>query len=399
MRYYRFQDLVGNDETIKILQRSLQRGTLTNFSIFAGTMGTGKSTCAEIASLFLTCEHPKNDEPCLECETCKNNIHALQNTGKSARIYKINLGRFNSKNDVEKMIHEIFILESSLKYKNVYILEEAHSLPPYLQTSLLEEIDRIAENVYVILCTTKLNALIPELVSRAIVFKFQRLNNSSMTKLLSRYLDSKNCSVDNKMKSLILNNARGIPRNLVNIVDFILNNQITLEELRGFLGRVDDSVFIKLFDVVSCGDMKMIADTFNQTISNYDIKTLIPQLKDFMLRVMFFVTGDVDCGEWSDLEKKSIKEIFPNSQILKLCNSVEKLKSDITDAEFQLFLISCKTILNEKTIIDVVGNRAADVSAQKSMVQRNMVEKKEILQQSQNTMTPLSLANMGSFNK
>ena len=58
MRIYNFDRVIGNTGTVNVIKTSLRDGVFNNFTIFSGLPGTGKSTCAEISALALTCEHP-----------------------------------------------------------------------------------------------------------------------------------------------------------------------------------------------------------------------------------------------------------------------------------------------------------------------------------------------------
>ena len=124
--------------SVAVIQQSLINGTFPHISLFSGISGTGKSTCAEIAGLYLTCDSPVDGEPCCTCLTCKNNIKALQTTGRSNRLVKFNAGTLSSRSDIQELIREIFVLQSSTD-NLVYVIEEVHTLTDVQQTALLEE--------------------------------------------------------------------------------------------------------------------------------------------------------------------------------------------------------------------------------------------------------------------
>lgn len=397
MRYYKFSNLVGNNDTISLLQRNLVNGTLPNFCIFSGTMGTGKSTCAEIASLYLTCEHPVHGEPCLECDSCRNNLEALKTTGKSSRIFKINLGRYNSKSDVEKMIHEIFVLEAYPGKNTVYILEEAHALPQYLQTALLEEIDRIQNNTYVIICTTKISSLLPELVSRGIQFNYNRLNNSSMRILLDRYTKSLGKTVDDGTARLLLGSARGIPRNLVNLVDFIINSRASVSEIQGFLGYVSDTTYIELFRTLLHGGMNDIVVYLDDLVGSNDIPKLVRQMKDFVLRVIFYLEGGVDDTSWTPDDKSDIRSIFKDTNLLKLGSYVEKQKTNMSDTELKLSLINLKSIIINQNVGSVIGDKTSSILRQRKEAARLNVERNKVENSNDHTDNVMTLDQFSGY--
>lgn len=245
MRIYTFDQLIGNQHCISILKTCITQGTLPHFTIFHGIGGTGKSTCAEITALAMTCQHTMNGSPCLECTSCKSNLDAIKSGTKSSTVAKINLGRENTKTDVDRMIKEIFTLQSSER-NCVYILEEAHALSTALQTSLLEEIDRLDSKTYIILCTTKLNDLIPELRSRAVLFQFKRLTDKESRLLLDKYLQDNRISMEEEAKLAILNYTKGIPREIVTSTEFLSRNTKTLPLMVDFFNSGAAQVIMML---------------------------------------------------------------------------------------------------------------------------------------------------------
>jgi len=220
--------------------------------IFHGVGGTGKSTCAEITALAMTCPHTKEGNPCLECISCKSNLDAIKHGTKSSTVAKVNVAQGNTKTDVDRMIKEIFTLQSSDR-NCVYVLEEAHTLSAALQTSLLEEIDRLDSKTYIILCTTKLNDLIPELRSRAILFQFKRLTDKESRLLLDKYLLEHNIAMEEEAKLAILNYTRGIPREIVSSTEFLSKNTKTLDELLNHINQINDTVYFGLFQTLANG--------------------------------------------------------------------------------------------------------------------------------------------------
>lgn len=194
MRVYNFNEVVGNVSTVSVIRQSLHNKTFPHIAIFSGMYGTGKSTCAEIVSMSLTCTNTIDDNPCMSCAQCNNNLKAIQNTGVSSRVSKVNVGRINKKSDMETLLKDIFDLQIS-EQSVVYIIEEAHALDDSQQTALLEEIDRLSDDVYIIFCTTKPTRLLPELRSRAITFNFTRLSNSEASILFELYCTKRNVTV------------------------------------------------------------------------------------------------------------------------------------------------------------------------------------------------------------
>lgn len=378
MRIYTFDQLIGNQHCISILKTCITQGTLPHFTIFHGIGGTGKSTCAEITALAMTCQHTMNGSPCLECTSCKSNLDAIKSGTKSSTVAKINLGRENTKTDVDKMIKEIFTLQSSER-NCVYILEEAHALSTALQTSLLEEIDRLDSKTYIILCTTKLNDLIPELRSRAVLFQFKRLTDKESRLLLDKYLQDNRISMEEEAKLAILNYTKGIPREIVTSTEFLSRNTKTLEELLDHIQQINDTVYFELFQVLATGTIYDLNCYLKEEVDKYDIRNFINGLKEFYINMFFQIEGNVDTlAQTSNvMEFTSVSEILKKVDRFSLGNLINKLPSNAKRVDLSFFLINLYQYFHNKKTSDIVREKKQSVITQKSIaaVSANEVEK------------------------
>lgn len=378
MRIYTFDQLIGNQHCISILKTCITQGTLPHFTIFHGIGGTGKSTCAEITALAMTCQHTMNGSPCLECTSCKSNLDAIKSGTKSSTVAKINLGRENTKTDVDRMIKEIFTLQSSER-NCVYILEEAHALSTALQTSLLEEIDRLDSKTYIILCTTKLNDLIPELRSRAVLFQFKRLTDKESRLLLDKYLQDNRISMEEEAKLAILNYTKGIPREIVTSTEFLSRNTKTLEELLDHIQQINDTVYFELFQVLAAGTIYDLNCYLKEEVDKYDIRNFINGLKEFYINMFFQIEGNVDTlAQTSNvMEFTSVSEILKKVDRFSLGNLINKLPSNAKRVDLSFFLINLYQYFHNKKTSDIVREKKQSVITQKSIaaVSANEVEK------------------------
>ena len=378
MRIYTFDQLIGNQHCISILKTCITQGTLPHFTIFHGIGGTGKSTCAEITALAMTCQHTMNGSPCLECTSCKSNLDAIKSGTKSSTVAKINLGRENTKTDVDRMIKEIFTLQSSER-NCVYILEEAHALSTALQTSLLEEIDRLDSKTYIILCTTKLNDLIPELRSRAVLFQFKRLTDKESRLLLDKYLQDNRISMEEEAKLAILNYTKGIPREIVTSTEFLSRNTKTLEELLDHIQQINDTVYFELFQVLATGTIYDLNCYLKEEVDKYDIRNFINGLKEFYINMFFQIEGNVDTlAQTSNvMEFTSVSEILKKVDRFSLGNLINKLPSNAKRVDLSFFLINLYQYFHNKKTSDIVREKKQSVITQKSIaaVSANEVEK------------------------
>lgn len=378
MRIYSFDKLIGNQHCINLLKTGIMQDTLPHFSIFYGIGGIGKSTCAEITALAMTCQHTKDGSPCLECETCRSNLEAIKTGTKSVSVAKINLGQNNTKIAVDQMIKEIFTLQSSER-NCVYVLEEAHALSPALQTSLLEEIDRLDNHTYIIICTTKLNELIPELRSRAILFNFKRLTDKESSLLLDKYLKDNNKAMEGAAKTAILNYTKGIPREITKAAKFLSENTTTLEQLLEHLEQISDTVYCSLFQTLKYGTMHDLHCFINEEINKYPTKSFIIGLKEFYLKMFFCIEGGVNTlAQFPDFsEAVATIDVLKTIDLFKLCNMITKLSTNLKQVDFSFFLINLYQFFHNKKVSNIAEERKQAITTQKSIAVKsaNEIEK------------------------
>lgn len=321
MRLTRFVDVVGNVSTVNLLCKSLQNDSFPNFSIFNGEPGVGKSTCAELSALRLTCENPIGREPCHECASCRKGINVIFGKGTSMNFKKINLGQRNEKSDIDEIIKEVFKVDTG-DDKCVFIFEEAHVLSIIHQTSLLEEIDRIPDNVYVIICTTKIQKLLPELKSRALKFQFGSLKPKESNLLIDNI--TRGLDISKRSKDLIVRYSKGVPRVICNTALFLAENKCSEEEVRDYLNVLNTDMLRMCFK--SYADFSMYMELVEDLISSTDSDNLIYSIKNYLMELCI-LSKDVSYRETNlGIEDKKFANLIGFGTLLKIFNDFNNLK-------------------------------------------------------------------------
>lgn len=391
MRVYQFKDLFGNFGTLSMLKSSIINNSVPNFILMSGTSGTGKSSSAEILSLALTCENRRNEEPCLECATCKMNLEALKGKGISSRVKKINLGQKNEKSDIDEMISEIFRLERT-NGNTVFILEEVHSLDASKQTALLEEIDKLDDNVYVILCTTKKKMLLDELANRAINFRFSNLKSSDSRLLLEKICADYNVTFTDDKKDLILKKGRGTPRVIVELVKFLKSNNCSYDMLLDFLGEINPKLFNLLFR--STKDLKSYYANITDLVNDYPIDDLIYSMKVYLQDLQFLSKGVSTYHTNTSQEDKKFAFELGAQTIYKMLVILHELPYRCQEPDFVFALLKMGSVIN--------GAQKANAVTQPngSQTPNGDVTSQQVSQQVASQQTPNShIANSGIFGK
>lgn len=368
-RVHNFNELIGNVTTLSIIKRSLTRHKFPETTLFSGVMGTGKSSSALLVGLALTCENPNEDGPCMKCKTCKENLKAIENNGRGKQLYKVNIGLLvKDKKNIQNLIKEIFVLEQG-EGNTVYILEEMHAMSSEDQTALLEEVDRKAPGTYIIMCTTQPNKVIPELRSRAIKFNFARLKKGESLLLLETTCARLGISkLPNKIADIILRYSRGIPRDVINLVEFISNNNPTLEEVQEFLGQVSPDVLADLLEASKDSVYSMSKD-LDSLLLRFTTDIIVEQLKEFLVSAIFAVEGKTD--ELPLPIRKTLANLCDTKTLYQIVNLVEKLSSNSSESDLKLTMIHVSMLLQKRKLASVYTENNKQTSVQIATAEEN----------------------------
>lgn len=346
MRTYNFNDLVGNIHVLNVIKRELENHTLNNFLIFEGSPGTGKSTCAEIIALQKTCDNPQGPNPCLCCSTCKSNMQVLEKSNRGKNLVKYNMASMEVKNNLQNIITEVF--KNVPPYgESVYIFEEFHTLTKAEQSSLLEEFRTLDKNVFIIATTTKINDIIPEMRSRANIYTFNRLTSKE-----SKFLITKMCEelrikkLNENVEKIIINQSKGIPRDLIKILNHSVQASMTLEELEAFCGSIPSKRFTDMFRAMKEDPLSESFEYLNEILKEYNTQIFAEQLIEYVLNVTFYLTSS-QSDLFETKEKTVIRRIFTIEHIFKIDRIVETLNTKTcTDAQLKMVLIRIYQIMN-----------------------------------------------------
>lgn len=338
MSNYNFDELVGNIHVLNVIKRELENHTLNNFLIFEGSPGTGKSTCAEIIGLQKACSFPKGPNPCLECEACKINMEVLEKGNRGKNLVKYNMASPSVKSNLTKIIDEVFKNVPPFG-DSVYIFEEFHNLNKMEQSALLEEFRTLDQNVFIIATTTRINDIIPEMRSRANIYTFNKLTKKEAKYLLNQLCVKNNIKINTKVEKLIIDYAKGIPRNLIKIFEHSMSASMSIEELETFCGHIPSMTITQLFRTMKEDNLADIFQEFQRVLETFNLTTFAEQLLDYILNVTFYLTSN-QSDLFEDKEKSLIRNIFEVDDLFKMCKIVETINpKTCTESQMKMTLI------------------------------------------------------------
>lgn len=335
MKIYDFNSVIGNRVNVDYLKRVSTSSKLPKLLMFYGQPGTGKTTSARIVSMMQTCLNPNSSGPCMKCARCQVNLAHFEKGAKGEYVQHKDLGQFNSRDDIKDLIKEIFVLDTD---NSVYILEEVHVLSKGQQTALLQELDRMDDSTHIILCTTEFYKCIEPLRSRSIQFSFNRLNKSESRLLIER--NKGDLNLTNKMVDEIISKGRGIPRDMVNILEFLKGvGKINENDLKEFLGLVPSEIYLEIFKNAKVSFFEYVG-LVKEAVEQFDPINFLSGLKSFLRELTYYKSGVLTLDGSSHGFKALVSDISM-STLVNICKYVATLPSDpnIDDLELSMTVI------------------------------------------------------------
>src|SRR5260370_30519814 len=162
-----FGDRVGQEPVMRTLKNALSSGNLAHAYLFTGPRGTGKTSTARLLAKTVNCLHPKDGEPCNDCEQC----HEIT-VGSSFNVIEIDAASNRGIDSIRELREKVMVPPTNGKYK-VYILDEAHMLTTEAFNALLKTLEEPPPHAIFVMATTDVHKLLPTVLSRYHGFDFK----------------------------------------------------------------------------------------------------------------------------------------------------------------------------------------------------------------------------------
>ena len=289
-----FKDVVGQEHIIRTLKNQIQNNNVGHAYLFCGTRGTGKTSTAKIFARALNCQNSVDEEPCNECEVCKDIL-----SDNIMDVIEIDAASNNSVDDIREIRENVKYTPAKCKYK-VYIIDEVHMLSQGAFNALLKTLEEPPSYVIFILATTEPHKIPATILSRCQRFDFKRVTVKDMSTRMKEICDDVNVVVDDRALNLIARNSQGALRDALSILDQCMSfseNDIEYKDVVDLLGTVNIEQLFEMAEYVIKEDTKKCLEILNEfVVWGKDIKNLIDDLIDHFRNLMV-------CKVSSDLDK------------------------------------------------------------------------------------------------
>ena len=248
-RQYRpevFDEVLGQDHIVRILQNQIATGSTSHAYLFCGTRGTGKTTTARLLAKGLNCLSD-GQRPCGQCPNCQ----AIKE-GSFLDVIEIDAASNRGVDDVRELRESVKYPPAAGRMK-VYIIDEVHMLTTEAFNALLKTLEEPPEYVTFILATTEVHKLPATVLSRCMRLDFKRVPETVLIKGMSDICASLGINVTEDALRIIAANADGSVRDGLSILDQCIagrEEQVTADDVLEFLGASGAEDFLELTDMV-----------------------------------------------------------------------------------------------------------------------------------------------------
>jgi DNA polymerase-3 subunit gamma/tau len=268
-----FDNLVWQKFIKETLKTAIIENKLVWAYLFCGPRGTGKTSTARLLAKTINCLNPKDWNPCLECEICKDFAE-----DKLIDIIEIDAASHTWVENIREIIEKAKFSPTKAKYK-VYIIDEVHMLSKWAFNALLKTLEEPPSHVKFILATTETQKVPETIISRCQRYDFKRIWKDDIIERLKFISDNEWIQVDNEAYEYIANHSNWGLRNAISLYEQLITDKKiiyndVLEKLWLTWEKELESFLQKLVEADNT-----IIDDFNLLVSNWkNIKLFFKEL-------------------------------------------------------------------------------------------------------------------------
>ncbi len=269
----RFEEMIGQDHIVRILQNQIASDSASHAYLFCGTRGTGKTTAARILAKALNCRS-EAERPCCECDVCQ----AIRD-GAFIDVTEIDAASNTGVEDVRE-------IKESVNYppvagrKKVFIIDEVHMLSNNAFNALLKTLEEPPSYMVFILCTTEPQKIPATILSRCLRLDFRRVPERLLIDNMKKICEARGVEAEENALALIAIQADGSVRDSLSILEQCISPGEILrrDDVAAILGTAGEEALIALTETVRKGDAAGALLQLDRMISSgIDVRLLMKE--------------------------------------------------------------------------------------------------------------------------
>ena len=213
-----FTKLVGQNNLIKTLSGSIERGRVAHAYILTGVRGVGKTSTARIIAKLFNCTNPEKSSeiainPCGVCDSCLGIAE-----GKNIDVLEIDAASNTGVDNIRELIDGVGYKPLTSKFR-VYIIDEVHMLSKGAFNALLKTLEEPPEHVKFIFATTEIRKVPITILSRCQRFDLQIVPSKILIEHLKWVCEEEKINFTLEALQIIVRVSGGSVRDALSLLD------------------------------------------------------------------------------------------------------------------------------------------------------------------------------------
>ena len=308
-----FDQLVGQDISVRILKNSLYVNHCFPLYLFSGQRGCGKTTMARVFATALNCHNlpqfqkdPKNfSVPCLTCASCVS-----MSEGKHPDFIEIDGASYTGVDNVRHIIDTAALMPLTGR-KKIYLIDEAHMLSKAAFNAFLKVLEDPPASVLFILATTEIQKIIETVKSRSFQLFFKAVPTAVLADYLEHICKTEHIAYEKDGLLLIAQESQGSVRDALNLLEqarFAVP-VVTRSSVSTVVGHLEDALVFALFEAVLTGSIKTMLRLLKDVAAKNITADVVWQALCMIAHATVLAHYELALPFFNDY-KESLKKIF-----------------------------------------------------------------------------------------
>ena len=334
-----FDEVVGQEHVTHTLQNALPSGRISHAYLFAGPLGTGKTSMGRLLAKAVNCLSTDDNKPCNQCHICQ-----AINEGRLLDLIEVDAASNRGIDEVRGIREKVAFRPSEARYK-VYILDEVHMLTEPAFNALLKTLEEPPPHVIFVLVTTEPQKIPSTILSRCQRFDFRRIPLHDIVNHLKYIADQEGLTVEPMALGLIARSATGSLRDAQSLLDQLMSyggEEISLAQVQAVLGTVPSQAVGELVGQLVARNVAKGLDVINRVIGDgVDPRQFSLQVVEYLRELLLIKLGEdtslVRVTPEVLQEMKSQAAQFSKRELIKVVKLFNQAGLDLkTSAQSQL---------------------------------------------------------------
>lgn len=283
LRPLSFSQIHGHQQLIKALVKTLS--PLKHHAyLLVGERGLGKTTIGRLIAQMLLCPESDENDSCGQCSVCQQ---IQQN--RHPDVLEVDAASHSKVEETREIISQCALAPLHSQYK-IYLIDEVHMLSTHSFNALLKTLEEPPEHIIFILATTHEEKIPSTVRSRCLKFFLNQPSPQELLEYLKNFCHQKEIAYDEQILQVIVDQADGSYRDLLNIVEYALalgdSEQLRYQGLLQIFSHLGTEIFENLVKALLQSNLEQLRSTLNTIFAKeeFNPKKFVVQFLQYLAR-------------------------------------------------------------------------------------------------------------------